>query len=218
MSVQDFPVAPIPGRENESALVAALRRGDESAFASLVDRYHGSLIRLAHLQVSDRMIAEEIAQETWLALWKGIDRFEEHSSLKTWLCRVTLYTCWRRLEREKKSVAFSELDRPSVGPECFDPPGSEWAGHWSEELPSWDDTPEEQFLAGETIEYLKEQILTLPLRQRAVLVLRDIEGLSAPEVCSMLEITDSVQRLLLHRARAHVREGLHSYLRGEERA
>jgi RNA polymerase sigma-70 factor (ECF subfamily) len=199
-------------------LVAALRRGDESAFTSLVDRYHGSLVRLAHLHVSDRMMAEEIAQETWLALWKGIDRFEEHSSLKTWLCRVTLYACWRRLEREKKTVPFSEIDRPSVDSNRFDPPGSEWAGHWSEEVPSWDETPEERFLAGETLEHLKAQITTLPLRQRAVIVLRDIEGMTASEVCTMLKITDSVQRLLLHRARAHVRAGLDTYLRGEQQS
>lgn len=203
-------------REHEQVLVEALRHGDEGAFSELVDRYHGLLVRLAELQTGDRMMAEEIAQEAWLALWTGIDRFEGNASLKTWLCRVTIYGCRRRRQREKRMLAFSDVDGPTVDPNRFDPPGTMWAGHWSEELLSWDDTPEERLLSDETIEFLRQRIAMLPERQRAVIILRDVEGLSAREVCSMLAITDNTQRTLLHRARACVREGLESYLRGDE--
>jgi RNA polymerase sigma-70 factor (ECF subfamily) len=218
MTAHPTPFEPNRPRDDERGLVEALRRGDESAFSELVDRYHGALVRLAELQTGDRMMAEEIAQETWLALWKGIGRFEGHSSLKTWLCRVTMYTCGHRRHREKRVVAFSDVDSPAVDPGRFDPPGTEWAGHWSDTVPSWDDTPEERLLSDESIGFLTECITRLPERQQAVIVLRDVEGLSATEVCAMLEITDSVQRTLLHRARARVRQELEAYLRGDERA
>jgi len=199
----------------EMQLVAALRRGDEDAFCTVVERYHRSLVRLARTYVSDPMVAEEIVQDTWLALVRGIGQFEARSSLKTWLFHVLSYQANRRMKREARTIPFSELHGPTVDPERFDPPDTQWAGHWSEELPDWE-TPEEHLLAEETIACVDQLIARLPDRQRQVIILRDIEGLSAADACSILEIPDRIQRLLLHRARARVREGLAAYVRGDE--
>lgn len=200
----------------EAQLVAALRRGDEAAFATVVERYHRSLIRLARTFTPDPALAEELAQETWLALVRGIDRFEARSSLKTWLFHVLSYQAQRRMKREARTIPFSDLDGPTVDPNRFDPPGTKWAGHWAEALPDWEGTPEERLLAAETLTCLEGLIAGLPERQRQVITLRDIEGLSAADTCSVLQIPDNTQRLLLHRARARVREGLAAYALGDE--
>jgi RNA polymerase sigma-70 factor (ECF subfamily) len=216
-SIQNEPNGRPPTTNSaEAQLVAALRRGDESAFCAVVDRYHRSLVRLARTYVSDPMVAEEIVQETWLALVRGIGRFEARSSLKTWLFHVLSYQANRRMKREARTIPFSELHGPTVDPERFDPSGTQWAGHWSEELPDWEGTPEERLLTAETLACIDGLIARLPERQRQVIILRDIEGLSAADACSVLEIPDRIQRLLLHRARARVREGLTAYVLGDE--
>ncbi len=210
------PTNPTSAGGAERQLVAALRRGDEAAFCTVVEQHHRSLVRLAQAYVSDPMVAEEIVQETWLALVKGIDRFEARSSLKTWLFRVLTYQAQRRMKREARTIPFSELEGPTVDPGCFEPPGAKWAGHWSEALPDWGGTPEEELLAGETLACIEDLIARLPERQRQVIILRDIEGLSAAETCGILDVPDRIQRLLLHRARARVRAGLDAYVRGAE--
>jgi RNA polymerase sigma-70 factor (ECF subfamily) len=197
-------------------LVAALRRGDAAAFATVVERYHRSLLRLARAYADDPAVAEEIVQETWLALVRGIGQFEQRSSLKTWLFHVVSYQAQRRMKQEARTIPFSDLDGPTVDPDRFDPPGTRWAGHWTDDLPAWEATPEEQLLAEETLHCLEGLIARLPERQRQVIILRDIEGLSASDTCSVLQIPDHIQRLLLHRARARVREGLAAYVLGNE--
>ncbi len=206
-------VASGPERTEELRLVAALQRGDEAAFESLVERFHLSLLRLATAYVSDRMVAEEVVQETWLALVRGIDRFEGRSSLKTWLFRVLTYQARRRAAHEDRIVSFSDMESPVVAAERF-----RADGHWAEGLPAWDDTPEEQLLSRETRALVESLIAQLSPRQRTVIVLRDIEGLSAAESCEILALTDSTERVLLHRARSRVRLGLEQYLRGTEQA
>jgi len=195
--------------DEEASLVAALRQGDETAFATLVDRYHAALLRLARAYVSDRIVAEEVVQETWLALVRGIDRFEERCTLKTWLYRVLVYQARHRIKHEARIVSFSAVESRR-----FLPSGGEWAGHWADGLASWDDLPEEQILSKETAAQIELLIAALPPRQRSVIVLRDVEGLDAAEVCEILGLTDSTQRVLLHRARSRVRRGVERYLVG----
>ena len=204
--------SPHPPAGNEEQLVAALRDGNEQAFATLVDRYHMSLMRLAMAHVSDRAVAEEIVQETWLALVRGIDRFEGRSSLKTWLFRVLSYQVRQRLGVEQRSVPFAVLTSPTVDPARFLPDGHRLHGHWADDLPSLDGTPEEVFLAKETMSWIARLIENLPPRQRVVVVLRDIEGMGADEVCDILSLNDGAQRVLLHRARAALREGISTYI------
>ena len=130
--------------------------------------------------------------------------------------RQPVHRLAQSLDHDREAPIVSDLDGPAVDPRRFDPAGTEWAGHWSEELPDWSDNPEEQLLASETLACLDRLITRLPDRQRQVIILRDIEGLSAADTCSILEIPDRIQRLLLHRARARVREGIAAYLYGDE--
>jgi len=210
------PADSASGSSAEQQLVAALRRGDETAFRTVVERHHRSLVRLARTYVSDPAVAEEIAQETWLALVRGIGQFQARSSLKTWLFHVLVYQARRRMKREGRTIPFCDLEGPTVAPGCFLPPDAEWAGHWADALPDWEGTPEERLLADETLHQVEDLIAHLPERQRQVIILRDVEGLSAPETCGILEIPDRTQRLLLHRARSRVRAGLDAYVRGED--
>jgi RNA polymerase sigma-70 factor, ECF subfamily len=192
----------------ELELVEALREGDEGAFAELVDRYHGSLVRVARLYVRDGATAEEVAQETWLAVLGGIDRFEARSSVKTWLFRILTNRAKTRGERESRSIPFSAMsdgDRPA--PEAEEQPELT-PGTWR----SWEGDPEERLLAGEARELILATIETLPPAQRATITLRDIEGMSAEEVCNVLDVSDTNQRVLLHRARSTVRRALERYL------
>jgi RNA polymerase sigma-70 factor (ECF subfamily) len=193
---------------SELELVEALRGGDEEAFAELVDRYHGSLVRVARLYVRDGATAEEVAQETWLAVLGGIDRFEARSSVKTWLFRILTNRAKTRGERESRSIPFSAMndgDRPA--PEAEEQPELT-PGSWR----SWEGDPEERLLAGEARELILATIEALPPAQRATITLRDIEGMSAEEVCNVLDVSDTNQRVLLHRARSTVRRALERYL------
>jgi RNA polymerase sigma-70 factor (ECF subfamily) len=200
---------------NEAGLVAALRAGDEAAFAALAREYHASLLRVAQIYVSSRAVAEEVVQETWLAVLQGLDRFEGRSTLKTWIFRILANRAKTRAVREGRTIPFSALhpDRvpePAVEPERFR--GSEdprWPGHWASPPQAW---PEEKLLTAETRDKLAEAIDSLPATQRAVISLRDVEGWSAEEVCNALELSETNQRVLLHRARAKVRKALEGYL------
>lgn len=202
----------------EGALIAALRRGDEEAFSDLIGRYHPSLVRIATLFVRDREVAEEVAQETWIGVLRGIDRFEGRSTFRTWLFGILANQARRRGARERRMIPFSALARtphgaePAVDPDRFLPPGDEWAGHWATELAPWEPTPEEAILSREARREIERAIAALPPNQRAVITLRDIEGWDSAEVCNVLHLTQTNQRVLLHRARSRVRRALEQVL------
>ncbi|HLK45738.1 MAG TPA: sigma-70 family RNA polymerase sigma factor, partial [Acidimicrobiales bacterium] len=194
---------------DEVALVDALRAGDRAAFEVLLDRYGAAMLRVARSYVSTAEAAEDVVQETWLGVVRGIDRFEGRSSLKTWIFRILANRARTRGSRDARSVPFSSLaeeDRPgpSVEPARFLADGR-WAGHWA--VPPMP-LPEERMLTRELRESLNVLIDELPPRQRAVLVLRDVEGLSATEACDVLGLSDANHRVLLHRARCRLRARL----------
>ena len=199
----------------------ALRARDEAAFAELIDRYHSSLVRLAMSFVSSRAVAEEVAQEAWVGVLKGIDRFEGRSSLRTWIYRILTNTAKTRAQREARSIPFASLggggeDEPSVDPDRFLPADdAHWAGHWASYPRRWDDVPEARLLGGETQEVIRQAIDKLPYNQGEVIRLRDVEGFSSAEVCDLLSISEANQRVLLHRARTKLRADLEGYLAGD---
>ena len=203
----------------------ALRAGDEQAFAELVDRHHASLVRVAVTYVRDRAVAEEVAQETWLAVLTGIERFERRSSLRTWIFRILVNQAKTRAVRERRTVPFSTLEDPDAGlsgpvvdPARFNAPDHpSAAGMWSDPPGRWPADPESQLLAGEERRLILETIDSLSPSQRAVITMRDVAGLDASDVCNVLGITDTNQRVLLHRARSHVRQALEDYFNEEAR-
>jgi RNA polymerase sigma-70 factor, ECF subfamily len=213
------PVARRPASEEERRLVQALRSGDEAAFVQLV-RLHGpAMLRVAGLYVSSGAVAEEVVQETWLALLTGIGRFESRSSLKTWLFRILKNKAHSRAAAEGRSVPFAalsdeELGAPelSVAADRFRGPGERFAHHWASSPQRWTELPEASLLSAETIAIVERAAASLPPAQRAVVTLRDIMGLDAGEVCELLEITAANQRVLLHRARTKVRNALERHL------
>ena len=206
------------GPDDDAALAAGLRAGDEDAFATLVDRHGPAMIRVALAYVPSRAVAEEVVQETWIAVLRGIDAFEGRSSLKTWIFRILANVAMRGGSRERRSVPFAALaaaedtDGPAVDADRFLPDDAPlFPGHWVVMPTRWP-TPEEGLLAGETRDVIAAAIDALPKAQRTVIALRDIEGWSAEEVCAALEIADGNQRILLHRARSRVRTAIEDYL------
>jgi RNA polymerase sigma-70 factor, ECF subfamily len=200
----------------EAELVDALRARQESAFAALVQEYHPSILRVARLYVSSPATAEEVAQETWLAVLNGIDRFEGRSTLKTWIFRILTNIARTRGQRDARSVPFSSLgeeaSESAVDPDRFAPAGERWAGHWKSYPERWDTVPEERLVGAEARARVQRAIDRLPPTQRQVISLRDVEGWEPEEVCSALEISETNQRVLLHRARSKVRQALEDYL------
>ena len=197
-------------------LVEALRSGDERAFEELLRMYQAALVRVAQIYVSSRAVAEEVVQETWLAVLNGIDRFEGRSSLKTWIFRILANRAKTRAAREGRTIPFSALRDARAVPEAavdadrfLDPEHPRWPGHWATRPTGW---PEEQLLGQETQRVIDDAIERLPAAQRAVITLRDVRGWSAEEVCNALELTETNQRVLLHRARSKVRGALEEYL------
>ena len=198
----------------DASLVEGLRARDEASFASLMRMYGSGMLRVAQMYVSNRAVAEEVVQEAWLGVLKGIDRFEGRSSLKTWLFRIVANTAKTRGVREARSAPFSSFgDESTVSPDRFLDEGERFAGHWAVPPGSWAGIPEDRLLATETMDVIRRAVGRLPPAQRAVLTLRDIEGLSAEEVCNALDLTETNGRVLLHRARARVRAALEEYLR-----
>jgi RNA polymerase sigma-70 factor (ECF subfamily) len=197
-------------------LAAALRAGDERAFAELVDRYGAPMRRLALTYVRSGAVADEVVQEAWLGVLRGIGRFEGRSSLKTWLFRILTNTAKTRAERERRSIPFSSLERelgedePPVDPDRFLADGA-----WASPPVRWDAVPEARLLSAETRAVIDGAIAGLPTNQRLVISLRDVEGWAADEVRNVLELSDTNQRVLLHRARSKVRAALEEYLREE---
>jgi RNA polymerase sigma-70 factor, ECF subfamily len=207
---------------DDSALVAALRRGDEAAFAELVDVLSPAMIRVATAYVPSLAAAEEAVQEAWIAVMRGIEKFEGRSSLKTWIFRILTNIAMRGGAREKRSMPFSALARaedtgePAVDPDRFLPADHDrWPGHWAVAPTAWP-TPEEGLLAGETRAVIAKAIAELPDAQRTVISLRDVEGWTSEEVADALEITPGNQRVLLHRARSKVRTAIEEYFDATE--
>ena len=200
----------------EATLIAGLRARDEAAFMTLVDMYGASLLRLAQLFVRDRAVAEDVVQETWVGVLRGIDRFEGRSSFKTWLYRILTNTAKTRGVRESRSTPFSALagddDEGTVDADRFRPDGDRFAGHWTSYPEDWSVIPEARLVADETMAVIREAIDRLPETQRTVITLRDVEGWSSEEVRNVLELSETNQRVLLHRARAKVRASLERYL------
>jgi RNA polymerase sigma-70 factor, ECF subfamily len=198
--------------EGEADLIAGLRAGEEAAFAQLVDTYTASLMRVAALYVRDRAVVQEVVQETWIGVLRGIERFEGRSSFRTWLFRILTNIAKTRAVREARTVPFAALsgeagDEPSVSADNFLGPDTAWPGHWATGPDAWR-TPLDDLLTGETRAMLKEAIEQLPPTQRRVVTLRDVEGWSSQEVCDALEISEANQRVLLHRARTKLREAI----------
>jgi RNA polymerase sigma-70 factor, ECF subfamily len=200
----------------EAQLVTALLSGDETAFAHLVDMYSPALLRMARMYVSSDAEAEEVVQETWLAVVKGLERFERRSSLKTWIYRILMNQARTRGKREARSIPFSAAfdaasapDEPAVDPDRFLSAGQRYPGGWSLAPSPW---PEQQVLDGEELGAVKRAIEELPPAQREVITLRDVVGATAEEACNALGVSETNQRVLLHRARSKVRAAVERHL------
>lgn len=196
---------------DDDALVARLLAGDERAFAALVQEMHGSLVRIAQIFVGSRAIAEEVAQETWMGLLTGLSGFERRSALRTWIFRILTNRAKTRGVREKRSVPFSSIEEEHE--DAVDPSRFKQNGRWESPPRLWDDdTPERILAARETVALLEQTIDALPPTQRAVFVLRDVEAVDAEDACNVLGISETNQRVLLHRARSKVRAALENHL------
>jgi RNA polymerase sigma-70 factor (ECF subfamily) len=213
-----------PPSGEDAGILAALRAGDELAFTELVERYNSSLTRLARIYVHDTAVAEEVVQDAWIGFLKSLSRFEGRSSLKTWLFKIAINCARARARKEAHSIPFSAAfkveDAEAVAPKLgrFFP---DWVpvlgGHWIGLVSAWDDEPEQRALASETRTAIERAIGALPPTQREVITLRDVAGFGAGEVCNVLGITDTNQRVILHRARSAVRTALQRHLSREGR-
>jgi RNA polymerase sigma-70 factor, ECF subfamily len=197
-------------------LVEGLRAGDEAAFVELMREYGAGMLRVAMMYVSSRAVAEEVVQEAWLGVLKGIDRFEGRSSLKTWLFRIVANTAKTRGMRESRSIPFSAFgddsgEAPTVDPDRFLGSGERFPGHWGVPPQAW--APESRLLSEEALDVIEPAIERLPPAQRAVITMRDVQGFTSEEVCNALDLSETNQRVLLHRARAKVRGALEEYMK-----
>jgi RNA polymerase sigma-70 factor, ECF subfamily len=199
-------------RADDRAVVAALCNGDERVFEGLVERYHRSLVRIALTYVHDGAIAEDVAQETWIAVLEGIERFEGRSSLKTWIFTILANRAKTRGGRERRQLPTSALtgqDEPEVPLDRFVPPDDPHRPlGWAVPPRGW---PEERLLSREAVDHLRNAIGQLPPAQQTVIGLRDVEGFSAEEVAAALDISPGNERVLLHRARSRLRGALEEY-------
>jgi RNA polymerase sigma-70 factor (ECF subfamily) len=210
------------GEPDDVLLVKRLRAGDEHAFAWIVEEWSPMMLRVARSFVSTPASAQEIVQEAWLAVVRGLDRFEARSSLRTWVFRILTNLAKTRGVREARTVPMSALagdegdGAPIVDPDRFRGADDQWPGHWKPDgAPRpWHPSPEQAVLAGEIRSRLASALELLPARQRVVVSLRDVHGLSSEEVCDALDISAANQRVLLHRARGKLRLELEDYYRG----
>jgi RNA polymerase sigma-70 factor (ECF subfamily) len=208
------PTASDAAAAQDGATLDALKSGDEAAFARLVDQHHAWMQRLALSYVRDASVAQEVVQEAWIGLLESLGRFEGRSSLKTWVFRILVNCARARARRESRTVPLSATfphaaDEGAVDGRRFYPrflPGI--GGHWRSPPARWQDEPEQRALAGETRAAVRRSIDALPEQQREVILLRDVAGCTASETCNALGITDTNQRVLLHRARSSVRRAL----------
>jgi RNA polymerase sigma-70 factor (ECF subfamily) len=204
----------------EADLLDALRAGDEARFARMIDEMSPGMLRLARLYVSTDSAAEEVVQDTWLGVLKGLDGFEARSTLRTWVFRILINVAKTRGVRDSRSVPFSSAfdgardpDEPAVDPDRFLPSDHRWAGGWSVVPTAW---PEHAVETGESLELIRATVDGLPPAQREVITLRDMVGCTAAETCNALGLSETNQRVLLHRARAKVRAALENELDATE--
>jgi RNA polymerase sigma-70 factor (ECF subfamily) len=208
----------MPQPADEAALLAALRSGDRDAFEKLVDDLSPGLLRVAMQHTPSRAVAEEVVQDTWIAVINGIDRFEGRSSLRTWIYRILLNIARTRGKRERRTLPFSYFrrraeeggDEAAVEPERFQGRGGEQPGGWARPPIEWA-APEDRLATAEASQVMLEAIAALPPRQREVITMRDLQGLTAEEARNALDVSETNQRVLLHRARSKVREALERY-------
>ena len=216
-----MPEAPLKERAasaGEVELLARLRAGDERAFEALVDRHYGTMLAVARAYVSSRAVAEEVVQEAWLGVLKGLEGFEGRSSLATWIMRIVANIAKTRGVREARSVPFASLapegQEAAVERERFRAPGDAFPGHWRAYPANWNSVPENVLHERETLRVAMDAIAELPPAQRAVITMRDVQGCGPDEVCAALQISDGNQRVLLHRARSRVRAALERHFDG----
>lgn len=200
----------------ERRLIEALRGGDEAAFTTLIREYGATMLRVALMYVSTRAVAEEVVQDAWIGVFNGIDRFEGRSSVKTWIFRILTNTAKTRAQREGRSVPFSGISAAddeggAVDPDRFLGDGERFPGHWGAPPRRWG--PDERLLSAEAQRVVEEAIAKLPPAQAAVIRMRDVEGLDSEEVRNALDVSETNQRVLLHRARSKVRQALEEYMR-----
>ncbi|MCU1396590.1 MAG: polymerase, sigma-24 subunit, subfamily [Ilumatobacteraceae bacterium] len=192
-----------------------LRQGDSRAFRDLVTLHQQGLVRLASTFVPSVAVAEEVVQETWIAVIRGIDRFEQRSSLKTWITRILVNIARTKGVKERRTVPMGSLlsdgaENAAVSPDRFaGPPGK---GAWAQPPARWSELPEEVVLSGATIAHVIDTVRLLPEQQKWVVMLRDVEDWSSSEVCEALGLTEGNQRVLLHRGRSTLRAMLESRL------
>jgi RNA polymerase sigma-70 factor (ECF subfamily) len=202
----------------EAALLADLRAGDERAFEAIVERLYPTMLAVARHYVSSRAVAEEVVQEAWLGVLKGLDRFEGRSSLRTWILRILVNTAKTRGAREARTVPFASLapegEEPAVDPGRFRGPDDPFPGHWRAYPGHWQRRPEDVLGEQESLRVVLSAIGGLPPSQRLVITMRDIQGCSSEEVCEALDVSEGNQRVLLHRARSKVRRALEVQLDG----
>jgi len=187
-------------QDTDAELLGRLRAGDEQAFVVLVRRHHAAMVRLASSFVPSVAVAEEVAQDTWVAVLRGIGAFEGRSSLRTWLLRIVVNRARTAGQRERRTVAVGDGE-PAVDAARFDE-----TGHWQRPPERWIEEADDRLSAAKMADRIRSAIEDLPARQREVVTLRDVEGLSSEEVCSVLEISEGNQRVLLHRGRSRLRQ------------
>jgi RNA polymerase sigma-70 factor (ECF subfamily) len=198
--------AQLGGRDERE--LAALRAGDEAAFLALVSRHQSAMLRIAMTYVRSRAVAEEVVQEAWIGVLRGLHRFEGRSSLRSWIFSILVNCAKSRGAHELRTIPMSALspdpddDAPSVTPDRFRQDGDRWAGHWSDPPEPW---PDERVASAELVALVREALETLPATQRTVMSLRDLDGWESEEVCELLGVSEGNQRVLLHRARSKVR-------------
>ena len=198
-------------------LVERLKQGDEEAFLCLLEDHGYTLRRIARMYATDA-VAEEVVQETWIAVIRGLDRFEGRASLRTWIVKILMNIARNRGEREARQIPFSAFVDPAAAPESavdpdrFQGPGGRAPGGWISFPERWDEQPEERYLSTEGVEVARAAIAALPPSQREVVTLRDVEGWSSEDVSEALRITPGNQRVLLHRGRSRVRAALEQAL------
>jgi RNA polymerase sigma-70 factor (ECF subfamily) len=209
-------IAGAPAAASDEQIVAALRAGDERVFRELFERSYPMMKRVARGYVSSDAVAEEVIQDTWMAIVTGIERFEGRSALRTWMFSILTNQAKTHSARERRALPFSsvapaDVEEPAVDPDRFQKDDEAWPGHWATPPRPWQ-KPERRLLSLEAREQLRDALAQLPERQRLIVVLRDIEGLSAEEVCSLLKVSQENQRVLLHRGRSRMRAFLEQYL------
>lgn len=200
---------------DEAQILAALRDGHENTFRDLFAQSYPMMKRVAQAYVGSEAIAEEVVQDTWLAVVTGIGRFQGRSALATWMFSILTNQAKSHSVRERRALPFSAVvssaeDQPAVDPDRFQGVDGDWPGHWATPPRPWQ-KPERRLLSLESRQRLREALAQLPERQRVIVALRDVEGLSADEVCDLMGLSPENQRVLLHRGRSRLRTALEEY-------